>query len=77
VYEALLGIGVLLISLAVPGSSMRRYLAPLGYITAASALLATGLFPVIGYWYLWWWVFLVVWLMAAGTDLIRVARKQA
>lgn len=74
VYEALLAIGIFLVSLAIPGSQIRKWLAPCGFITGVVTITAIALFPLIGYWYMWWWVLYIIWFSGVGIELIRISR---
>lgn len=73
-YEALLAVGIVLVSAAFPGSPLRKWLSSFGYLTGGIALTAILLFPFIGYWYLWWWGAFVVWVIGIGAELVRIAR---
>lgn len=69
VYEALVGAGVLLLSIAMLKGAFPRWLAFLGIATFAASAIGLSLYPVVGLNYLLWWVVLIVWLVAVGWKL--------
>lgn len=74
IYEALMGIGVLFLSLAMLKGGYSRLVAYLGIATCAAAFVGLSLYPIVGIGYFFWWAFFVAWLLAVGWKLIRMGR---
>lgn len=76
IYESLMGIGVLILSLVMlKGRVFRKSIAYIGIATCVAALTALALFPLVGLTYFWWWVLFAVWFIALGWRLINLGRK--
>jgi hypothetical protein len=77
VYEALLAVGVIILSLVMLRGVFPRWVGYLGLVTGAVALAAIVLHPVLGLSYLLWWVFLIAWLIAIAWYLTRLGTRPA
>jgi MFS family permease len=77
VYEALLAVGVIILSLVMLGGVFPRWVGYLGIVTGVAALAAIALHPVLGLSYLFWWVFLIAWLVAIAWYLARLGMRPA
>lgn len=77
VYEALLVIGVMILSVVMLRGVFPRWIGYLGIVTGAVALLAIAFHPVLGLSYLFWWVFLIAWLLAIAWYLVRLGTRRA
>jgi len=77
VYEALLAVGVIILSLVMLRGVFPRWVGYLGFATGAVALAALVLHPVLGLSYLLWWVFLIAWLVAIAWFLTRLGMRAA
>jgi hypothetical protein len=75
VYEALLAVGVIILSLVMLRGVFPRWVGYLGILTGAVALTAIVLHPVLGLGYLLWWVFLIAWLVAIAWYLTRLGLR--
>jgi hypothetical protein len=74
--EALMGFGVLFLSLAMLKGVFPRVVAYLGVTTAVAALVGLSLYSIVGLGYFLWWVFFVVWLLAVGWKLYKLGRTR-
>jgi hypothetical protein len=77
VYEALVAIGVMILSFVMLRGVFPRWVGYLGIVTGAAALLALAFHPVLGLSYLLWWAFLIVWLLAIAWYLTRLGMRPA
>lgn len=73
-YEPLLAVSILLVSLVMLKGVFHKSIAYLGIVTCIGAFLAVSLWPVLNVNYLWWWVFLFVWLIAVGWKLLQLGK---
>jgi hypothetical protein len=74
-YEPILAVSVLLVSLVMLKGVFHRAIGYLGIVTCIAALVAVPLWPVLNVNYFWWWVFLFVWLIAVGWKLVQLGRS--
>jgi hypothetical protein len=74
IYESLLAIGILILSLVMLKGVFHKSIAYLGIATCAAAIIALALSPIIGLNYFWWWAFFTVWFIAVGWKLYRLGR---
>jgi hypothetical protein len=71
-YEGAFAISILILSLVMLKGVFPRAVAYLGLATAAAAVVALSLWPLIGMGYFWWWLFFVIWFIGAGWRLYRL-----
>jgi hypothetical protein len=76
IYEALMGIGVLFLSLAMLKGVFPRVVGYLGIATCVAALIGLSLFPIVGLGYFLWWALFIVWLLAVGWQLYKLGRTR-
>lgn len=76
IYEALMGLGILFLSLAMLKGVFPRYIAYLGIVTCVAAFIGLSLYPIVGLGYFFWWAFFVVWLLAVGWKLYKLGRTR-
>lgn len=76
IYEALMGLGILFLSLAMLKGVFPRYVAYLGITTCVAAFIGLSLYPIVGLGYFFWWAFLIVWLLAVGWKLYKLGRTR-
>lgn len=76
IYEALMGLGILFLSLAMLKGVFSRFVAYLGIATSVAAFVGLSLYPILGLGYFFWWGFFVVWLLAVGWKLYKLGRTR-
>lgn len=76
IYEALMGLGILFLSLAMLKGVFSRFVAYLGIVTSVATFVGLSLYPIVGLGYFFWWAFFVVWLLAVGWKLYKLGRKR-
>ncbi|MGD2043869.1 MAG: hypothetical protein PVJ28_09495 [Acidimicrobiia bacterium] len=76
IYEALMGVGILFLSLAMLKGVFSRFVAYLGIATSVAAFVGLSLYPIVGLGYFFWWAFFVVWLLAVGWKLYKLGRTR-
>lgn len=74
VYEVLMGVGALLLSLAMLKGVFSRWTAYVGIASFVAVVGGVALHPLIGLGYLFWWAVFVAWLLAIGWELVRLGR---
>ncbi len=75
-YEALMGLGILFLSLAMLKGVFPRFVAYLGIATCAAAFVGLSLYPIVGLGYFLWWAFAIAWLLAVGWQLYKLGRTR-
>lgn len=71
-YEGVFAVSILILSLVMLRGVFPKAVAYLGLATAAAAVVALSLWPIIGMGYFWWWLFFVIWFSGAGWRLYRL-----
>jgi hypothetical protein len=71
-YEGAFAVSILMLSLVMLRGVFPRAVAHLGLATAAAAVVALSLWPIIGMGYFWWWLLFVIWFSGAGWRLYRL-----
>jgi hypothetical protein len=76
IYEALMGLGILFLSLAMLKGVFPRWVAYLGIVTCVAAFVGLSLYPIVGLGYFFWWAFAIAWLLAVGWRLYKLGRTR-
>lgn len=76
IYEALMGLGILYLSLAMLKGVFSKFVAYLGIVTCVAAFIGLSLYPIVGLGYFFWWAFAIVWLLAVGWKLYKLGRTR-
>lgn len=74
VYEALMGVGILMFAVVMLRGVFPRWMGILGVVTFAASILGVSLYPVVGLNYFLWWVVFIVWFLAVGWKLYFLGR---
>jgi hypothetical protein len=73
-YEGVFAVSILGLSLVMLRGVFPRAVASLGLATAAAAVVALSLWPILGMGYFWWWLVFVIWFSGAGWHLYRLGQ---
>jgi len=71
--ETVFAVSILVISLVMLKGVFHKGVAYLGITTFAAAIIGGALKPILGIGYLWWWAFFMIWFIAIGWRLYRLA----
>ena len=70
-YESVFVVGILFLSIAMLKGVFHKGVAYVGIMIAPAAIIALGLWPVLGVNYFWWWILFMIWFVAVGWKLYR------
>jgi hypothetical protein len=71
--ETVFAVSILIISLVMLKGVFHKGVAYLGITTFVAAIVGEALQPILGISYFWWWILFMIWFIAVGWKLYRLA----